>query len=391
MKIYMDHAATTPVAEEVMEAMRPYFDSIYGNASSLHGYGQGARKVLEESRKTVAGLINADPPEIVFTSGGSEADNTALKGAAFANMSKGNHIITTKIEHDAVLRTCDHLEKQGFDVTRLDVDKDGLVNPEDVRKAITDKTILVSVMHANNEIGTVQPIEDIGRICREKGVLFHTDAVQSMGKIPIDVRKMGIDLLSASAHKLYGPKGVGMLFVRSGVRLEPLIHGGGHEGGKRSGTENITGIVGFAKACEIAKRDLATEGERQTLLRNKLIEGILKIPGTQLNGHPEKRLPNNVNISFKHIEGEGLVLRLDDKGVSASTGSACSSHSLEPSHVLLAIGLEHGDAHGSLRLTLGRQNTEKDIDYVLDVLQGVVDVLRDISPFKLKAGVENVQ
>ena len=383
--MYLDHAATTPVAEEVMEAMKAHFNSGYGNASSLHGLGQGAKKVLEESRQKIAELINAEPSEIIFTSGGTEADNAALKG--IANKDKGNHIITTKIEHDAILKTCDYLEKQGFEITKLDVDENGLVNPEDVRTAITDKTILVSVMHANNEIGTIQPIEEIGRICRENGILFHTDAVQSMGKIPIDVKKMNIDLLSASAHKIYGPKGVGCLYVRKSVRLEPLIHGGGHENGIRSGTENVAGIAGFAKSCELAKRDMSAEAERQTKLRDKLIEGIMKIPGTVLNGHPEKRLPNNVNVSFKHIEGEGLVLRLDDKGIAASTGSACSSHTLEPSHVLLAICLEHGDAHGSLRLTLGKQNTEKDIDYVLEVLPEVVDGLRAISPFKLKVGV----
>lgn len=386
-RIYMDHAATTPVTEEVLEAMRPYFTEGYGNASSLHGFGQEARKAMEQARETVADLINANPSEIVFTSGGTEADNTALKGVAFANRNKGNHIITTKIEHDAVLKTCDFLESRGFEITRLDVDENGLIDLEELKNSITDKTILVSVMHANNEIGTIQPIEEISKICREHGVYFHTDAVQTFGKIPIDVKGVNIDLLSASSHKIYGPKGVGCLYIRRGVKIEPFVHGGGHENGMRSGTENVAGIVGFAKVCEIAKRNMEKESERLTVLRNKLIEGIMKIPGTKLNGHPEKRLPNNVNVSFKHIEGEGLVLKLDDKGVAASTGSACSSHTLEPSHVLLAIGLSHGDAHGSLRLTLGKQNTVNDIEYVLEVLPEVVNGLRAISPFKLKVGV----
>ena len=385
-RIYLDYAATTPVALEVLEDMKPYFSKGYGNASSLHGFGQDARKALEESRKKIADLINAEPEEIIFTSGGTEADNMALKGIAFANRDKGNHIITTKIEHDAVLKTCDYLESKGFKITRLGVDSNGVVNPEDVKRAITEKTILVSVMHANNEIGTIEPITEIGKVCRERGIYFHTDAVQTLGKIPIDVGKMNIDLMSASAHKIYGPKGVGALYVRKGVNMDVFIHGGGHERGKRSGTENVAGVVGFAKACEIAEREMENDYKMLTDLRNRLIEGILKIPGTQLNGHPEQRLPNNVNVSFKHIEGEGLVLRLDDKGVAASTGSACSSQSLEPSHVLLAIGLDHGDAHGSLRLTLGRQTTEEHIEYTLRVLPEVVIGLRSISPFKLKMG-----
>ena len=383
----MDHAATTPVAEEVIETMNPYFGEVYGNASSLHVFGQNAKKVLEESRQKIAELIGAESSEIYFTSGGTEADNAALKGIAFANKYKGNHIITTKIEHDAVLKTCDYLGTKGFEITKLDVDETGLVDIEDLKNAITDKTILVSIMHANNEIGTIQNIAEIGKICREHGVYFHTDAVQTFGKIPIDVNGMNIDLLSASSHKIYGPKGVGCLFVRNGVNIETFIHGGGHEHGKRSGTENVAGIVGFGKAAEIAKRDMENEYMRLSNLRDKLIEGIFRIPGTKLNGHCEQRLPNNVNISFKHIEGEGLVLRLDDKGIAASTGSACSSYSLEPSHVLLAIGLEHGDAHGSLRLTLGKQNTKEDVNYVLRVLPGVVNGLREISPFKLKVGI----
>jgi cysteine desulfurase len=385
--VYMDHAATTPVTQKVMEAMKPYFTSGYGNASSLHDSGQEARKAVEESRKTIASLINAGPDEVFFTSGGTEADNTAIKGIAFANRDKGNHIIITKIEHDAVIRACDYLEKNGFEVTRLDVDGNGLVDPEDVRKAITEKTILVSVMHANNEIGTIEPIGEIGKICREHDIYFHTDAVQTLGKIPIDVKKMDIDLLSASAHKIYGPKGVGCLYVRKGVGIEPLVHGGGHEHGMRSGTENVPGIVGFAKACELAGKSMRSESERLAKLRDMLINGILRIPGTRLNGHPEKRLPNNVNVSFRHIEGEGIVLRLNDRGIAASTGSACSSNTLEPSHVLLAIGLGHADAHGSLRLTLGKESSEEDVRYVLEVLLSVISGLREISPFKLKAGV----
>ncbi len=382
-KIYLDHAATTPMVPEVVGVMNDFFDGCYGNASSLHVFGQESRKAVEEARKAVSGLINADPSEVVFTSGGTEADNTAIKGVAFANKERGNHIITTKIEHDAVLKTCRYLEGSGFEITYLDVDDKGMVDPRDVKSAITGKTILVSIMHANNEIGTVQPIGEIGAICRESGVYFHTDAVQTFGKLPIDVMGMNVDLLSVSAHKIYGPKGVGALYVRNGVRIEPIMHGGGHERGLRSGTENVPAIAGFAKACELAKSDMAAEAERLTQLRDRLIDGILGIPGTRLNGHPEKRLPNNVNISFKGIEGEGLVLRLDDKGIAASTGSACSSHSLEPSHVLLAIGLEHGDAHGSLRLTLGRQTTEEDVEYVLRELPGVVESLREISPFKV--------
>jgi cysteine desulfurase len=328
-------------------------------------------------------MINAEPSEIFFTSGGTEADNTALKGVAFANQEKGNHIIITKIEHDAVLKTCEYLEEKGFEVARLGVDAEGLVDVDQVKKAITKKTILVSVMHANNEIGTIQPIEEIGKLCRERGIYFHTDAVQSLGKIPVDVRKMNIDLLSASGHKIYGPKGVGFLYVRSGVDIEPLVHGGGHERGLRSGTENVPGIVGLGKACELAEKSMMIESSRLEALRDKLISGLLKVEGAKLNGHAKKRLPNNVNVSFSFIEGEGLVLRLNDLGVSVSTGSACSSHSLEPSHVLMALGLDHANAHGSLRLTLGSQTTEQDVDYVLKVVPGVVNGLREISPFKM--------
>jgi cysteine desulfurase len=377
-KIYMDHAATTYVHKDVLEAMKPFFDTKYGNASSLHDFGQKAKEALDESRASIAKFLGVNMNEIYFTSGGTEANNTAIKGVAFASK-KGKHIITTKIEHDCVLRTTEWLKKQGFDITYLPVDKYGLVNPKDVEKAIRKDTILVSVMHANNEIGTIEPIEEIGKICRKHNVYFHTDAVQTFGKIPIDMKY--VDMLSASSHKLYGPKGVGLLYVKSGVKLDPLLHGGGHERGMRSGTENVAGIVGFAKAVDIAS-DMKKEGERQIKMRDALIKGLLKIDKTVLNGHPTKRLPNNVNVSFKFIEGESLLLLLDDKGIAASTGSACSSKSLEPSHVLLALGLKHEEAHGSLRLTLGRQNTMEDVKYVLEVVPGIVKELRNISPFK---------
>jgi cysteine desulfurase len=378
-KIYLDHAATTPVNEEVLKAMAPFFDKKYGNASSLHSFGQEAKEALDESRNSIAKFLGIQSNELYFTSCGTESNNTAIKGAAFANRNKGKHIITSKIEHDCVLQTCKWLEKQGFDITYLPVDKSGLVNPKDVEKSIRKDTILVSIMHANNEIGTIEPIEEIGKMCHEHNVYFHTDAVQTFGKIPILTKH--IDLLSISSHKIYGPKGVGALMIKSGVRIDPLLHGGGHERGMRSGTENVAGIVGFAKAADLAS-DMKKEAQRQTKMRDALIKGILKIDNTFLNGHPTKRLPNNVNVSFRFIEGESLVLLLDDKGIAASTGSACSSKSLEPSHVLLALGLKHEEAHGSLRLTLGRQNTMEDVKYVLNVLPKTVKELRSISPFK---------
>jgi len=382
--IYLDHAATTPVRKEVLEEMQPYFSKKYGNASSPHALGREANGALQEARVKVAGVINAMPEEIYFTSGGSEADNTALKGLAFANKDKGNHIIISSIEHDAVLNTCKFLEQNGFEVTYLPVDKYGFVNCEDIERAITKKTILISVMHANNEIGTIEPIANIGTLAQEKGVYFHTDAVQTFGKIPIDVEKMGVDLLSASSHKIYGPKGVGALYVKKGIEIQPLIHGGGHENGLRSGTENVAGIVGFGKAAELAENERAIEAGREIKLRDRLIKNALKIKNSRLNGHPAMRLPNNANFSFKFIEGEGLVLDLDGYGIAASSGSACSSKSLEPSHVLLAIGLKHEEAHGSLRLTLGRDTKDKDIDYVLRVLPKSVERLRKISPYKKK-------
>jgi cysteine desulfurase len=380
-RIYLDHAATTPVDKVVLEAMQPYFNIRYGNASSLHSYGMEAKEALEASRATVAKAVNASPEEIIFTSGGTESDNLALQGAAWANREKGKHIITSRIEHHAVLHTCQHLEKTGFEVTYINVDKTGLVDPNDVEKNIRKDTILISIMHANNEIGTIQPIKEIGALARKNGVLFHTDAVQSYCKIPLDVKDMNIDLLSISSHKLHGPKGSGALYLRRGVKLQPLLHGGGHERNLRSGTENIPGIVGLAKATEIAQKDMKPEAERETKMRDRLIKNILTLPDSWLNGHPTQRLPNNVNASFRYIEGESILLMLDEKGIAASTGSACSSKNLTPSHVLIAIGLKPEEAHGSLRLTLGKQNTEEDIDYALEAIPEVVNKLRKMSPF----------
>jgi len=382
--IYLDNAATTPVRKEALNEMCPYFSKTYGNASSMHSLGRGANRALQEARARVADVINAMPEEIYFTGGGSEADNLAIKGVAFANKDKGNHIITSAIEHDAVLNTCRFLEENGFKVSYLPVDKYGFVDCDDVERAITKKTILISIMHANNEIGTIEPIASIGALAQEKGVYFHTDAVQTFGKLPIDVGKMGIDLLSMSSHKIYGPKGVGALYVTKGVKVQPLTHGGGHENGLRSGTENVAGIVGFGKAAELAEEERAIEAGREIKLRDKLIKGALKIKNSRLNGHPTIRLPNNANFSFKFIEGEGLILDLDSYGIAASTGSACSTKSLEPSHVLLRIGLKHEEAHGSLRLSLGRYTTDKDINHVLKMLPKSVERLRKISPYKNK-------
>ena len=379
-RIYLDNAATTAVSPEVLTAMLPYFTECYGNPSSIHSTGRDAHKAVDAARRQVAAAINADPAEIYFTAGGSESDNWAIKGTAFAKRDKGNHIITTAIEHHAVLHTCQWLEKQGFEVTYLPVDENGLVSVEDVEKAITDKTILISVMAANNEIGTIEPIAEIGALARSKGILFHTDAVQAVGAIPLDVRAMNIDMLSMSGHKFHGPKGIGALYIRKGVRLDTLIAGGAQERGKRAGTENLPGIVGIGKAIEIATRDMEANAARMTRLRDKLIAGILEnIPDVRLNGHPTRRLPNNVNVSVRYIEGEALLLRLDLAGIAGSSGSACTSGSLDPSHVLLAIGLPHEIAHGSLRLTLGTDTTEADIDEVLDKLPGIVKNLRDMS------------
>jgi cysteine desulfurase len=378
-QVYMDNSATTPVDPSIVEAMLPYFSEKFGNPSSLYTTGRQARRAVEESRQKVADLIGAKKEEIIFTGSGTESDNLAIKGIAYRNRKKGDHIITSSIEHHAVLHTCKYLETQGFKVAYLPVDKEGLVNPKDVEKAITPGTILITIMHANNEIGTIQPIEEIGKIAKERNIPLHTDAVQTAGKIPVNVDTLGVSLLSMSAHKIYGPKGVGALYLRKGTLVEPQLHGGGHERNLRSSTENVPGIVGFGRACELAKERLPEEAGLADL-RDRLIKGILEIKDSYLNGHPVKRLPNNANFRFSFIEGESMILNLDMKGVSASTGSACSSTSLEPSHVLVAIGLKPEEAHGSLRLTLGRGNTQEDVDYVVSVLPEIVNKLRMISP-----------
>ncbi len=380
-RIYLDHAATTPAHPEVVKAMLPYFTEAFGNPSTIYSYGQEAKAAMEEARGRVARLIGARDEEIVFTSGGTEADNFALKGAALANESKGNHIITSSIEHHAVLETCRFLEKQGFKVTYLPVDQYGMVDPDDVRRAITNKTIIISVMHANNEMGTIEPIAEIGKIARETGVYLHTDAVQTAGHIPVDVNELGVDLLAISGHKLYGPKGIGALYIRKRTRLTSLIHGGEQERKRRAGTENIPGIVGLGKAAEIAQQEMSQEIPRLTGLRDRLIQGLLeRIDHVSLNGHPVQRLPGNVNISVDYIEGESMCLNLDLEGICASTGSACSSAELQPSYVLLAMELPPERAHGSLRLTLGKMTTEEDIGRVLEVLPRIVAKLRAMSP-----------
>ena len=380
-RIYLDHAATTPIAKEVMKAMQPFFDKSFGNASSVHTLGREAREAIDDSREIIAKKLNAKNHTVIFTSGGTESNNFALKGIAFANRKKGKHIITSKIEHECVLNSCRWLEKQGFEVTYLPVDKEGFVNLNELEKAIRKDTILVSIIHANNEIGTIEPIEEIGKICSKHEVYFHTDACQSFTKVPINLKKQNIDLLTINAHKIYGPKGIGALVIRDGVKIDPLLHGGGHEFGFRSGTENVPGIIGFAKAVEIAKEK---DVEHMRKLRDILIEGALKIENSRLNGPRERRLCNNANFSFKYIEGESLVLHLDMKGIEASTGSACSSRSLEPSHVLLAIGLTPEDAHGSIRMSVGRENTKDEMKYTLEVLKESVEILRKISPFGKK-------
>ncbi len=380
-RVYLDYAATTPTHPEVVKAMLPYFTDAFGNPSSIHSYGQEAKVAIEEARAKVAALINARSEEIVFTSGGTEADNFAIKGVAYANEAKGNHIITSSVEHHAVIESCKFLEKRGFSVTYLPVDKYGIVDPDSLKKAITDKTILISVMQANNEIGTIEPIAEIGRIAREAGVYFHTDAVQTVGHIPVDGNELGVDLLSISAHKFYGPKGVGALYVRKGTRITPFLHGGEQERRRRASTENVPGIVGFGKAAELAPQEMSQEAQRLTHLRDHLIKGIMeRIDHTRLNGHPQMRLPNNVNVSVDFVEGESMLLNLDMDGICASTGSACSSASLEPSYVLLAIGLYHEQAHGSLRFTLGKWTNEEDISRVLEVLPQAVTKLRAMSP-----------
>jgi cysteine desulfurase len=393
--VYMDHSATTYVRKEVLDAMIPYYTEFYGNPSSIYSITRVTKKAIDTAREQVAKALGAEPDEIYFTSGGSESDNWAIKGVAWANRKKGNHIITSKIEHHAVLHTCQYLEKEGFTVTYLPVDQYGLVDPAELEKAITDQTILITIMYANNEIGTIEPVAELGAIARKHRIPFHTDAVQVIGNIPVDVKTQNIDLLSLSAHKFYGPKGVGALYIRKGTKIDNLIHGGGQERRRRAGTENIAGIVGLGKAIELATADIEGHNKKIRALRDRLMKGILdKIPDAHLNGHPEKRLVGNINISFKFIEGEGILLWLDDEGICASTGSACTSGSLEPSHVLLATGLPVEISHGSLRLTLGNVNTDADVDFVLEVLPKVVSRLREMSPLYLKSGKEggcNVQ
>ena len=380
-EIYMDNAATTPVNTEVLKEMYPMFKDNFGNPSTIYSIGKRAKEKIENSRKLVAKALGANAKEIFFTSCGTESDNWAIKGAAFEGLKKGkNHIITSKIEHHAALHTAQFLEKNGFNVTYLDVDRYGFVSPEDVRNSITDKTALVSIIFASNEIGTVQPIEEIGKICKEKGVLFHTDAVQAVGHIPIDVKKQNIDMLSLSAHKFNGPKGTGALFIRSGVRIETFMEGGAQEFHKRAGTENTAGIVGMGKAIEIACCDIENKAKLISEKRDKLIDELLKITHSRLNGHPTKRLPGNVNISFEGIEGESLLLFLNMSGICASSGSACTSGSLDPSHVLLAIGLPHEIAHGSLRLSLSEENTYEEIQFVISEVNKIVNKLRNMSP-----------
>lgn len=379
--VYMDYSATTYVKPEVVEEMLPYFTEKFGNPSSFYGISRETKRAIDKSREQIAKALNCLPGEIYFTGGGSEADNWAIKGIASAHKNKGNHIITTKIEHHAVLHTCEYLEKNGFEVTYLDVDEEGFVRLEDLKNAITDKTILVTIMFANNEIGTIQPIKEIGEICKEKKIFFHTDAVQAVGNIPVDVREMNIDMLSLAGHKIYGPKGIGVLYIKKGIKIDNLIHGGAQEKNRRAGTENIASIVGLGKAIEIATDNLEEHMKELTVLRDKLMNGLLQIPYTKLNGPKgDKRLPGNVNVCFRFIEGESILLSLDFKGVCASSGSACTSGSLDPSHVLLSIGLPHEIAHGSLRLTMGDGSTEEDVDYVLDVVPPIIERLRNMSP-----------
>ncbi|MHB9922249.1 cysteine desulfurase NifS [Clostridium botulinum] len=382
-QVYMDYSATTYTKPEVLEEMLPFFTENFGNPSSLYSFSDKTKKAVNLARERVAKALNAEKNEIFFTSGGSEADNWVMKGIAYANKKKGNHIITTKIEHHAILHTAQFLEKEGFKVTYLPVDEEGFVSVEDIKNAITDETILVSVMFANNEIGTIEPIKEIGKLCKEKNIYFHTDAVQAIGHVDIDIKDMNIDLLSMSAHKFYGPKGVGALYIKNGVKIQNLIHGGGQERGKRASTENIAGIVGLGKAIELAMENMPEENKKLSNLRGRLIRGIEeRIPEVKLNGPKDmsKRLPNNVNFSFIGIEGETLLLDLDMNGIFGSTGSACASASLDPSHVLLSIGLPHEIAHGSLRLSLGAKNTEEDIDYVLEVLPKIIKQRREMSP-----------
>ncbi|RDY24784.1 cysteine desulfurase NifS [Romboutsia maritimum] len=381
-RIYMDYSATTPVKKEVLDAMMPYLTDYFGNASSFHSFGREAKNALDKAREQVANLINAKPSEIYFTAGGSESDNWSLEGVAYSHKEKGNHIITSKIEHHAILHTCEYLEKHhGFEVTYLDVDSEGKISLEQLENAIKDSTILISIMFANNEIGTIQPIKEIGEIAKKHNILFHTDAVQAAGNIPIDIKELNIDLMSMSSHKIYGAKGVGALYIKTGTKLHNFVHGGAQEKRRRAGTENIPAIVGYGKAAEIAKDNMENHVTTLTRLRNKLIKGILdNIPYTTVNGSLEDRLPGNANFGFEFIEGEGILLMLDMLGIAASSGSACTSGSLDPSHVLMALGLPHEKAHGSLRLTVGDFTTEEDIDYIIENLPGVIERLRSMSP-----------
>ncbi len=379
-RVYLDHNATTPVAPEVLEAMLPYFSERFGNSSSVHSYGREAKQALEDAREIVAEAIGARASEIVFVGSGTEADNTALKGVAWANQHRGRHIVTSRVEHKAVLETCHFLERQGFEVTYVPVDRYGMVHPDAVRQALRDDTILVSVMHANNEVGTINPIAEIGALCRERGVLFHTDAVQSFCKLPFDVDSLNVDLASFSGHKIYGPKGVGVLYVRRGVRFEPLLHGGEHERNRRASTVNVAGAVGFARAVELGIAHREQEVARLVALRDRLWRGIReRVDDVHLNGHPEQRLPGTLNVSFGGIEGESLLLSLDMKGVAASAGSACTSGSLSPSHVLDAMGVPLELARAAVRFSLGAGNTEEDVDYTLEVLPEIVERLRSLS------------
>jgi cysteine desulfurase len=388
-RVYMDHNATTPVHPEVLEAMMPFFRDHFGNASSIHWAGREVKKYLDEAREQVAGLMNADPDEIVFTGCGTESDNMAIKGVAFTHKDKGRHIITSKVEHHAVLHTCEFMEKTGYEITRLSVDREGMIDLEELRRAIRPDTVLLSIMFANNETGTIFPVQEIGETAREKGVLFHTDAVQAVGKIPIDLKKLPVDILSLSGHKLNTPKGIGAQFIRKGTRLSPLIHGGAQERNRRAGTENIPYIIGLGKACEIARRDFQKRHEKLRGLRDRLQEGILRtIPHVELNGHPAKRLPNTLNMSFLYVEGESLLLNLDLEGIAVASGSACTSGSLDPSHVLLAMGKSPLLAQSALRFSLGWTNNEEDVDYLLEVLPRVIDRLRAISPLYQKVSRE---
>ena len=390
-RLYMDYSATTPMKKEVLDAMMPYLTETFGNPSSFHSFGREAKNAIDKAREQVANLVNADQSEIIFTAGGTESDNWAIKGVAFAHKDKGNHIITTKIEHHAVLHTCDYLEKHhGFEVTYLDVNSEGMIDLKQLEEAITDKTILITIMFANNEIGTIQPVKEIGEIAKKHNIIFHTDAVQAAGSVNIDVKELNIDLMSMSSHKIYGPKGIGAMYIRKGVKLQQFVHGGSQERKRRAGTENVASIVGYGKAAEMAKEHMDEHIERLTSLRNKLINGILeKIPYTRVNGSLESRLPGNVNFAFEYIEGEGILLMLDMLGIAASSGSACTSGSLDPSHVLMAIGLPHEIAHGSLRLSIGDFTTEEDIDFIIENLPPIIERLRSMSPLYEKVKNEN--